>query len=104
MRESKGRAPHVFLLLGGLILLAAALTWLIPAGSYDRVLDEATGQTVVVPDSFTLTEPTPVAPWLLPRLLFEALSTGPAPKLISFVFFLSGAFEIILESGAVAGL
>ena len=42
MRESKGRAPHVFLLLGGLILLAAALTWLIPAGSYDRVLDEAT--------------------------------------------------------------
>ena len=68
------------------------------------MLDEATGQTVVVPDSFTLTEPTPVAPWLLPRLLFEALSTGPAPKLISFVFFLSGAFEIILESGAVAGL
>ncbi len=101
---NRRRAPHVFLILAALLLLASALTWLIPPGSYERVFDEASGQTVVVPGSFTYTEPTPVAPWRLPLLLFEALTTGSAPKLIFFVFFLSGAFEIILESGAVAAL
>lgn len=98
------RTPHVFLILGVLLLAASALTWLIPAGSYDRILDEATGQTVVVPGSFVRTAPTPVPPWKLPQLLFEAFSTGSAPKLIFFIFFLSGAFEIILESGAVSAL
>ena len=98
------KPPHIFLILAGLLLLAAMLTYLIPAGSYDRVFDEAAGQTVVVPGSFTYVTPTPVSLWQLPVLLFEAFSSGNAPKLISFVFFLSGAFEIILESGAAASL
>lgn len=98
------QAPHIFLILAALLLLASALTWVIPSGSYDRVFNEATNQTVVVPDSFTYTSPTPMAPWRLPRLLFEALSTGFTPKLIFFVLFLSGTFEIIMESGAIAAL
>ena len=56
------RAPHVLLVLTALLLLAAALTWLIPAGSYARVFHEASGQTVVVPGSFSYGEPSPVAP------------------------------------------
>jgi len=102
--DRRKKSPHVLLILAALLLLASALTWLIPSGSYDRVLDEATGQTVVVPDSFTRTEPAPVAPWRLPRLLFQAFTTGSAPTLIFFVFFLSGTFEIILESGALSAL
>lgn len=105
MGERKARRPpHVFQILAVLLLLASALTWLIPAGCYDRVLDEATGQTAVVPGTFVLTEPTPVVPWRLPRLLFQAFSTGSAPKLMFFVFFLGGAFEVILESGALTAL
>ncbi|MCI8422662.1 MAG: YfcC family protein [Lawsonibacter sp.] len=102
--DSRRQTPHVFLILSALLLLASALTWLIPAGSYDRVLNAATGQTVVVPGSFRYTAPTPVAPWRLPLALFHAFSSGSAPKLIFFVFFLNGTFEIILESGAVAAL
>lgn len=98
------RTPHVFLILAALLLLASALTWLIPSGSYQRVFSEDAGQTVVVPGSFAYTAPSPVAPWLLPRLLFDGLSTGSAPKLIFFVLLLGGAFEIIWESRAVAGL
>lgn len=100
----KRKTPHVLLILAVLLLAASALTWLIPAGSYQRAFNEATGQTVVLPGSFAYTEPAPVAPWRLPSLVFEAFSTGPAPKLIFFVFFLGGAFEVILESGAVAAL
>lgn len=105
MREpGRRQAPHVFLILAALLLLASALTVLIPAGSYERVFNEAAGQTVVVPGSFAYTGSSPVAPWQLPRLIFEALSTGSAPQLIFFVLLLGGAFEIIMESGAVAAL
>lgn len=96
--------PQVLLILAALLLAASALTWLIPAGSYERVLNEAAGQTVVVPGSFAYTRPSPVSPWQLPRLVFEAMSTGSAPQLMAFVFFLGGAFEIILESGAASAL
>ena len=98
------QGPHVLLILAVLILLAAALTWLIPAGRYERVFSEAAGQTVVAPGSFTLTQPTPVALWQLPRLIFEAFTTGPAPQLMGFVLLLGGTFAVILESGAVAAL
>ena len=105
MEERKQRqTPHVFVILAVLLLLASALTWLVPAGSYQREFHEAAGQTVVVPDSFAHTAPSPVVPWRLPLLLFEALAAGSAPQLIFFVLLLGGAFEIILESGAVAAL
>ena len=98
------KPPHIFLILTALLLLTSALTWLIPSGSYERIFNPATGQTVVVPGSFSYTAPSPVAPWRLPLLLFEAFAGGAAPKLIAFVFFLSGAFEVILESGAIGAL
>jgi len=105
MEERKQRqTPHVFVILAILLLMASALTWLVPAGSYQREFHEAAGQTVVVPGSFAHTAPSPVVPWQLPRLLFETLTTGSAPQLIFFVLLLGGAFEIILESGAVAAL
>ena len=105
MKETKQKqTPHVFLILAALLLLASALTWLIPPGSYERVFSEATGQTVVTPGSFVWTEPSPVAPWQLPLLLFEAMTAGSAPQLIFFVLFLGGAFEVILESGAISAL
>lgn len=97
-------APHVFLVLTALLLLAAALTWVIPAGRFERIFHESAGQTVVVPGSFAWTASSPVALWQLPGLLFEALTTGSAPQLIFFVLLLGGAFEIILESGALTAL
>ncbi|MCI9156838.1 MAG: YfcC family protein [Lawsonibacter sp.] len=105
MGETKRRqSPHVLFILAILILLASVLTWLVPAGSYDRVFDVASGQTVVVPGSYVSAAPTPVSPWRLPLLLFEALSTGSAPQTMCFVLLLGGSFEIILESGALAAL
>lgn len=98
------RPPHVLLILAVLLLLASALTWVAPPGSYDRAVHKATGQTVVVPGSFTWTSPTPVAPWQLPALVFEALTQGPAPRLIAFVCLLGGSFGIIMETGAAAAL
>ena len=98
------QTPHAFVILAVLLLLASILTWLVPAGSYRREFHESAGQTVVVPGSFAWTERSPVALWQLPGLVFEALTTGSAPQLIFFVLLLGGAFEIILESGALTAL
>lgn len=103
-RGTGRQTPHVLLILAALLLLASALTWLVPAGRYQRGFDEAAGRTVVVPGSFAYTGASPVAPWRLPQLVFEALAAGPATQLVFFVLLLGGSFEIVLESGAVTAL
>lgn len=56
----KKRFPHPLTLLTLCILLAAGLSYILPAGSYDRVEDEATGRELVVPGSYHQVEPSPV--------------------------------------------
>lgn len=52
--ESKKKLsfPHAFVLIFFIALIAAVMANIIPAGVYDRALDEATGRMVVVADSF----------------------------------------------------
>jgi uncharacterized ion transporter superfamily protein YfcC len=44
--------PHPLVLLVAGILLAATLTWIVPAGQYARREDAATGHTVVVAGTY----------------------------------------------------
>ena len=37
--KKKFSVPHVFVILVGLVIFAVLLTYLVPAGSYDRVVD-----------------------------------------------------------------
>ena len=46
------KVPHVYVIIVVLILLSAVLTYVIPAGAYDFVYDEAADREVVVADSF----------------------------------------------------
>ena len=46
---SKFKFPTAFTILFVLIAIVAALTWIIPAGQYDRVLSEALGKEVAGP-------------------------------------------------------
>lgn len=55
--EKKGfKVPHTYVILVALVLICAIATWLVPAGAYDRVVNEATGRSVVDPDSFHFVE------------------------------------------------
>ncbi len=99
MTKNKPRKfPHTYVLLLGLVLLACVLTYIVPAGSFERVKDEASGQTLVVTGSFNEVPPSPVAPWLIPQKIFETLSTGSVAKLIFFVLILCGSMEIIMQA------
>ncbi len=48
----KHRALDPILLLGAITILAAALTWIFPAGRFDRTRDAQSGRTLVVPGSY----------------------------------------------------
>ena len=53
------RFPSAFTILFALIILVAALTWIIPAGLYERVPSEALGKDVPVAGSYAATEANP---------------------------------------------
>jgi uncharacterized ion transporter superfamily protein YfcC len=81
------------------VLLAAAASYVLPAGEYDRQLDEATDQTVVVAGTYHQVERTPVnlfrAVVALPRGLAEAA------EVIFLVFLIGGAFTVVDETGTL---
>ena len=91
--------PHPLVLLSACIVLAAAASYLLPAGAYDRITDEEVGRTVVVAGTYHEVEPSPVGP-------FEAIVALPrgmvdAAEVIFLVFLIGGAFTVVDETGAL---
>ena len=94
--------PHPLTLLVGCVLLAAALTWLLPAGTYERREDQATGRSVVVPGTYQRVEQQPVDP-------FQALVAIPkgivdAASVIGLIFLIGGAFTVVERTGTFVRL
>ncbi|MGZ8392134.1 MAG: YfcC family protein [Gemmatimonadales bacterium] len=93
----KSAFPHPLTLLVACVLLAAALTWLLPAGRYERREDQATGRSVVVPGTYHAVESKPVGP-------FQALVAIPkgivdAASVIGLIFLIGGAFTVVERTG-----
>ena len=94
------RIPHTFTIVFALIVLAAVLTWVVPAGEFVRQSVEFNGTTreVVVNDSFHYVESSPQT-WQV----FSALYNGFVDKadIIIFILMVGGAFWILNNSHAI---
>ena len=93
------RFPHPIALLAGCILLGAALSYLLPAGEYERREDAVTGRSVVIPGTYHVVESTPVG-------FFDALVAIPRgmadrTDVIFLIFLIGGAFSVVDETGAL---
>ncbi len=93
------RFPHPLTLLVAGIFVATALTYVLPAGEYQRVLDAATGRQVVVAGTYHAVARAPVG-------LFQALVAIPqgladAGSVIFLVFLAGGAFTVVDKTGAL---
>lgn len=91
--------PHPLVLLIGCLLVAAAASWVVPAGQYDRRDDPATGRRVVVAGTYHAVPRAPVGP-------FEAMVAIPkgmddAASVIFLVFIVGGAFTVVDRTGAL---
>jgi len=90
------------LLIGSIIVLAAILTWILPAGQFDRKIDPQTHRTVVVPGSYKSVAQHPVGPWgtliSIPQGLVEA------GEVVFFVLLAGGALTVVEGTGAFGNL
>jgi uncharacterized ion transporter superfamily protein YfcC len=95
----KLRFPHPLPLLVGFIALATAMTYVLPAGQFDRRDDPATGRKVVVAGTYHAVPQAPVTPFqavvAIPKGL---LAAGPV---IFLVFLIGGAFGVVDRTGAL---
>jgi len=91
---------QTFIILLLIMTLAGILTRVIPAGSYDRVLQN--GQSVINPASFHLTAQTPLPFWRWFTAPIEVL-WGPDSlvviTIILFILLVSGGFAVPDKSG-----
>ncbi len=91
--------PHPLTLLVGCILVAGALTYILPAGKYERRDDPETGHKVVVAGSYHLIPRRPVN-------LFEVFVAVPrgmvdAASVIFLVFLIGGSLTVVDRTGAL---
>src|ERR1700690_51408 len=99
---AKARTIDPLLLIGSIILLAAIMTWILPAGRFERKIDPQTGRTVVVPGSYKFVPRSPVGPWgaleSIPQGLVES------SEVIFFILLARGALTVAEAPGAIGNL
>ncbi|MYG19071.1 MAG: YfcC family protein [Gemmatimonadales bacterium] len=93
------RFPHPLTLLTVAILAAAALSYVLPAGEYDRRDDPVTGRSVVVPGTFHEVEANRIG-------AFEAIVAIPRgmadrADVVFLIFLIGGAFAVFDATGAL---
>lgn len=93
------RFPHPLVLLVGFILLATLLSYVLPAGVFERHADTTTGREVVVPGSYHRVPATPVSPGQ--ALVDIPKGMAEAAGVIFFVFLTGGAFTVVDQTGAL---
>lgn len=99
IKKKRFTVPHTYVLLFIIIIIAAILTYIVPAGAFEKVEDPNTGRMVIDVDSFEYKESTPVSFFDV----FKGVHTGMknASAIIFFIFILGGAFEIIQRTGVI---
>jgi len=93
----KLRVPHTYVLLVGLIALAAAATWIVPAGSYDRIVEN--GREIVAPLSYHRVEARPAG--LGAFLLAFPRGLREIAEIVFYIFIIGGAFGVLNRAGVV---
>ncbi|MFC1791405.1 YfcC family protein [Gemmatimonadota bacterium] len=99
MTKRRLKVPHTLVLLFGMVVVAQLLTYMLPAGTFDRE-ENAEGRLQVVAGSYHLTPDTEA---LSPLASLTAIPKGfsAAEEIIFFVFIIGGAFAVLRATGAV---
>ncbi|MFC4218705.1 YfcC family protein [Flagellimonas marina] len=90
--------PNAFVLLIAVILFAWILTYIIPQGSYQRVLDEATGTTKVLNDSYQQINSKNLS--VLDLILSVPRGIIGRADAIVLILLIGGCFYVIEKTGA----
>lgn len=96
------RLPHPLILLLGGVAVAALLTWILPAGAYERRTDAASGREIVVAGTYKAVDAAPVG--VMAAVLSVPKGFVAGADVILTVLFVGGAFALLDATGALARL
>lgn len=98
LNKKKFQVPHVYIIIMGIALICMLLTYFVPAGMYERIINEA-GREVVDPDSFTFLPQTPQNLFDY----FQSFHQGLVEMagIIFFLFIVGGCFAVVEGTGAI---
>ncbi|MBS4535774.1 YfcC family protein [Clostridium sp. D2Q-14] len=93
------RIPNSYVLLFIIIIIMGLMSYIIPSGTYERYIDEETGITYVVPDSYTRTEKSSLSVFDI----FNSIPEGmmQSGNIIVFVLIAGGSLGIINATGTI---
>ena len=100
------RFPSAFTILFGLIILVAALTWIIPAGQYERATNLALDREVPIAGTYATAEPNPqgifdviMAP--IAGFYDPGSNQANAIDVALFVLVIGGFIGVVTSTGAI---
>lgn len=93
------KMPSTYVILFLIVVAAAALTWILPAGEYERVLMEGVNRPTVIPGSYHTVAQNGTSFFEL----FTAIPKGfvGSANIIAIIMFSTGAFTVINKTGAL---
>ena len=100
-QKKKFELPHIFVLLCAIIIVCAVCTWILPAGEFDRSVNEA-GTEMVVPGTYHTVESSPVGPFETVKSIYNGMLNGSG--VIFFVFIAYASIGLMISTGAFNGL
>lgn len=99
-KKFKLKVPNTYLLIFSLLVLIAALTWIIPGGKYERTI--MNGREVVVPNSFKYVDSHPQG--IFDLFISPLKGFVEAALIIGFVLIVGGAFNVLAKTDAINSL
>jgi uncharacterized ion transporter superfamily protein YfcC len=93
----KVKIPHTYVLLFSLMVIAAVSTWIIPAGSYDRIIRD--GRELIDAASY---HPVAAKPAGIPALFLAfPKALAEVVDIVFYIFIIGGAFGVLNRTGAI---
>lgn len=101
--KNEVKNPHPLVLMFAIVVVCVILTWILPAGQFDRVVDEETQREVVAPGTYAyMDENHPIGPWGAVLRIFSGYIN--AADIIFFIIFAVSYVGVLSKVGAIDAL
>lgn len=93
------KLPHTYVILTIILLVVVGLTYIIPGGEYDQVIDSANGKTIVLPESFHFVEGN--RPGFFDIFLSVSRGYVSAADILFLIVFAYGFVYVLKDNGTL---
>ncbi len=93
------KVPTAYTLIFILIILFSILTWILPAGKYDRIFDASSNKEVIVNGTYKQVEKSPQGLESVATSFFKGLVS--AAEIIAYLVIVGGSYGVIFKTQAI---